>query len=213
MNAKTLLVACTAVVGSAAAANATLPIYTLNWLVNGQESVVVNEGDLVLVTGIASWTPAAHGLGSTQFRVELMNADASDDLTYAELGGLGRNVPLRMMPQMFQDGPIGGGWEIEGLGGGVIDAAQLPQMFNPGYTSANPVEVFRFEFIAGDAGRTIDIDSPIQNVNIYANAMGTPTLPYEITTDGARIQVVPAPGAAALVGLGGLVSLRRRRRN
>jgi hypothetical protein len=210
MNAK-ILAAAVVALGSAAAANATLPIYTLNWTVNGQESVSVAPGSLVLVQGFASWDPAAHGLGSNQMRIELMNSNATDTLTYAEVLGLGRNSLLRMMPQTFADGAIAGGRRITATGGGVIDAAQLPQIMNPLYTNANPVEVFRFTVVAGTAGRTIDIDSPITNVNLYANAQGMPTTPYEITTDGAHIQIVPAPGAAALLGLGGLVSIGRRR--
>lgn len=213
MNAKVLFAACTAVIGTAAMANATLPTYTLNWLVNGQESVVVNEGEVVLVTGIASWLPAAHGLGSNQMRVELANADVTDGLEYSEAAGLGRNALLRMMPQAFTDGVIVGGRNITGVGNTVIDAAQMPQMMNPLFTGANPIEVFRFNFIAGDAGRTIEIDSPITNVNLFANAMGVPTAPYIITTDGASIQIVPTPGSMALLGLGGAACLRRRRRN
>lgn len=211
MNAKLLAAAAVAALGTAGVANATIPIYTLDWLVNGQDSVTVTPGSLVVVQGFASWEPAAHGLGSNQMRVELMNSNVSDTLTYSELLGLGRNPLLRMLPQAFTDGAIAGGRRITATAGAVIDSAQLPQMMNPLYTNANPVEVFRFTFLAGTAGRTIDIDSPITNVNLYANAAGMLTTPYEITTDGAQIQIIPAPGAAALLGLGGLVSCRRRR--
>jgi hypothetical protein len=213
MNAKSLALAAFAVIGTAAAANATLPVYTLDWLVNGQDSVTVNEGDVVLVTAVATWFPAAHGLGSNLMRVELDNSDASDAYQYAEAMGLGRNPLLRLSPQSFVDAPIAGGRTITASGNTAIDSAQLPQFLNPFFTAANPIEVFRFMFVAGDAGRTVGIDSPLDGVNLYANMMGTPTEPYILGVDGAQIEIVPAPGAMALVGLGGVACLRRRRKN
>lgn len=213
MNAKLFITACTVALGFAGAANASVPTYTLNWLVNGQESVIVNEGETVLVTGTASWVPAAHGFGSTRMRVELANSDASDSMVYAESLGMGRNGLLRMMPQAFTDSTISGGRKITGTADTAIDIAQLPQFMNPMYVNGNPVEIFRFEFVAGTAGRLIDIGSPIDNVNLYSNAMGAPTFPYSITVDGAQIQIVPTPGSMALLGLGGAVCLRRRRKN
>lgn len=210
MNVKAM-VAGVVVIGIAGVANASIPTYTLDWLVNGQNSVVVNEGEQVVVTAIASWSPSALGIGSNLMRVELANADASDGLQYSEAMGMGRNPLLRMLPQAFVDGVIAGGRNITATGGGVIDAAQMPQMMNPMFTTANPVEVFRFVFTAGEAGRVIGIDSPLQSVSLYSNAMGVPTAPYLLNVDGASIQIVPAPGAAALLGLGGALCLRRRR--
>ncbi len=213
MNAKAFALIGLSVLGTAAAANASLPSYSLDWLVNGQNSVTVNEGDTVLVTAIATWDPAAHGLGSNLMRVELANADASDALQYSEAMNLGRNPLLRMSPQMFTDGAHPRGRNITGTGDTPIDSAQLPQFINPAYTGANPIEVFRFLFVAGDAGRTIDIDSPLAGVSLYANMMGQPTPPYILGVDGAQIQIVPAPGAMALLGLSGVVGLRRRRKS
>lgn len=214
MNSRAIVVAGLALIGaSAVAANADLPTYTLDWKVNGQESVVVNEGDVVLVTATANWGPPAHGLGSNMMRVELADSDATDAFQYSEGMGLGRNPLLRLTPQAFTDNAIPGGWTITGAGNTTIDSAQLPQFINPLYTPANPVEVFRFLFTAGAAGRTIDIDSPLTGVNLYADAMGTPVPPYILGVDGAQIQIVPAPGAMALLGLGGAFLVRRRRGN
>lgn len=211
MNAKSLILAAAAVIGTSAAANATLPVYTLDWLVNGQDSVTVNEGDVVLVTAVANWLPAAHGLGSNMMTVTLDNSNASDAFQYSEALGLGRNPFLRLTPQSFTDGLMPGGRNITAMGGLPIDSAQMPQFINPAYVSSNPVEVFRFMFVAGSAGRTVDIDSPLAGVNLYANAMGNAADPYILGVDGAHIEIVPAPGAMALLGLGGAVCLRRRR--
>jgi hypothetical protein len=214
MNSRAIVLAGLALIGaSAAAANADLPTYTLDWKVNGQESVVVNEGDVVLVTATANWGPPTHGLGSNMMRVELANSDATDAYQYSEAMGLGRNPLLRLTPQSFINNAIPGGWTITGAGNTTIDSAQLPQFINPLYTPANPIEVFRFLFTAGAAGRTIDIDSPLSGVNLYADAMGTPVPPYILGVDGAQIQIVPAPGAMALLGLGGALCVRRRRGN
>jgi hypothetical protein len=212
MNAKVLIACLAAALGSTAAANAQ-GTFTPDWRVNGVNSVSVNPGDLVTVTGVASWTPAAFGLGSAQFRVNLNNANDTDTLTYAEILGLGRNPALRLLPQTLVDNTVAGGRTITGMGNTVIDAAQGPQIINPPFNASNPIEVFRFMFVAGAADRTIDIGSQITAVNLYSNAQGMPTLPYTPSVDGAQISIVPAPGAAALMGIGGLLCIRRRRQN
>jgi uncharacterized protein (TIGR03382 family) len=213
MNAKVLLACLVATVGSAGIANAQVGAFTLDWLANGSNAISVSPGDIVTVTGVANWTPAAHGLGSAQFRVDLGNSDATDALQYAEILGLGRNPSLRMLPQAMTDTLLPGGRSISGIGGAPIDAAQAPQFINPLFNGANPIEVFRFMFIAGDAGRTIEIGSPITAFNVYANAMGMPAGPYAPSIDGAQNEIVPTPGSLALVGVGGLACLRRRRRS
>lgn len=211
MNAKVLVACLAAALGTTAAANAQGGTFTLDWRVNGVNSVTVNPGDLVTVTGVATWTPAAHGLGSAQFRVTLDNADATDTLTYSEVLGLGRNPALRMLPQVLADNTVAGGRTITGAANAAIDAAQAPQIINPLFDTSNPIEVFRFILVAGAPDRTIDIGSEIAAVNLYASAQGLPTLPYTTSVDGAQISIVPAPGAAALVGIGGLLCIRRRR--
>lgn len=205
------MIACIAsVIGSATVANA--QVFTLDWLVNGQNSVSVAPGSLVTVTGVASWTPAAFGLGNAQFRVNLAGSDMSDALQYSEALGLGRNPLLRFTPQVLTDAAIAGGRAITGAGNTVVDAAQGPQIINPLFTGANPVEVFRFMFVAGLGGRTVDIGSPMTSVTLMSNFMGQPTAPYTPVVDGAQIQIVPTPGSMALLGLGGVACLRRRRR-
>jgi hypothetical protein len=213
MNVKGLLACLVVTAGTAGMASAQIGSYTLDWRVNGADSISVNPGAVVLVTATANWAPATTGLGSTQMRVNLANSDASDALQYSEALGLGRNASLRLLPQALVDSAIVGGRAITGAANTVIDAGQLPQMVNPLFNAGNPIEVFRFMFVAGAAGRTVDIASPLTAVNLYANAQGFPTLPYSTSVDGAHIQIVPAPGAMALLGTGGVVAIRRRRRS
>jgi hypothetical protein len=91
-----------------------------------------------------------------------------------------------------------------------------------GFEAANGVVGFLYRFTAGDAGRTIDITArffrsgtPAPTGNqfvVYINEAGSNT---KFTTDAsivdASVTIVPAPGALALLGLGGLVAGRRRR--
>lgn len=213
MNVKVIVACCVAVAGAVASADAQVGTFTIDWRVNGQNSVDVNPGETVTVTGIASWTPSGLGFGSATFRVTLENADASDVLAYSEAAGLGRNAALRMSPQAFVDGVMAGGRNITAAGGNPIDTAQMPQMMNPGFTTANPLEIYRFTFTAGEAGRTINVGSTVNSVNVYGTSNGVPAGVFMPSVDGAQINVVPTPGSLALLGLGGAACMRRRRRN
>lgn len=64
---------------------------------------------------------------------------------------------------------------------------------------------------ASAADRTLELGvGTTSNINIYTTAGGSSTAAQTVR-DGATITVTPAPGALALVGLGGLVAGRRRR--
>ncbi len=132
-------------------------------------------------------------------------------------------------------GPTSGAAAVNNFnGGGGVGIAQLAPgsrlATDPAYNSSNDVVVFKFAFTLGSstAARTLGIDTPLAGVNretaagsnfgrVFASwftstsaAQGTRF--YEsIGTAGAAVNVVPAPGALALVGLGGLVATRRRR--
>lgn len=91
-----------------------------------------------------------------------------------------------------------------------------------GFEAANGVVGMLFRFTAGEAGRTINITArffrsgtPAPTGNqfvVYTNEQGSNT---KFQTDAsivdAAVTIVPAPGALALLGLGGLVAGRRRR--
>ncbi len=215
MKIRSLIVVIGAMLTAAGAANAQFGTFTIDWRANGQDNITVAPGTLVTVTGIASWAPAAYAFGGTSFRVNLVNADMSDVLNYAELpagGGMGRTASLRLLPQVLVDAPGGGGRNITSMANGTIDPAQLP---SPIMNTANPIQIFSFTFLAGNGGRTVDIGSGITNVNLYAAPNGLPTGPYTPAVDPAHITItpVPTPGSIALMSLGGVACIRRRRKN
>ncbi len=198
---------------AAAAASAQTGTFTIDWKVNGVEGVSVVPGATVLVTGTANWTPAGFGLGGTQFRVNLANANMTDTLVYTEAMGLGRSPNLRLTPQSLMDSSNITSRSITAAANTPVDAAQAPQFINPGYSTANPIQVFSFMFTAGAAGRTINIGSEMLGATVLSNSFGIPLpVQYQRVSDGATIEVVPTPGSVALLGLGGMLTLRRKRR-
>jgi hypothetical protein len=202
-----------AIAAGAAAASANAQTFTIDWKVNGLESVSVAPGSLVIVTGTANWNPGTYGLGGTQFHVNMTGADATDLLNYSEALNLGRSPLLRLTTQSLTDSISGGVRTISAAAGANIDAAQAPQFINPLFSTANPIMVFTYQFVAGDAGRTINIDSDINGLTLLTSAFGQPsTVQYTRISDGASINVVPTPGSLALLGLGGSMTFRRRKR-
>lgn len=212
MKIRTLILSVIATGAAAAGANA--QTFTIDWKVNGLESVNVAPGALVIVSGTANWAPPTFGLGGTQFHVNMAGADGTDLLNYTEGLGMGRNPLLRFTPQTLMDSISGGTRTISAAAGANIDAAQAPMFINPLFSSANPIMLFTYQFIAGAAGRTINIGSDINGLTLVTNAFGQPsTVQYARVSDGAVINVVPTPGSLALLGLGGSMTFRRRRKS
>jgi uncharacterized protein (TIGR03382 family) len=84
---------------------------------------------------------------------------------------------------------------------------------NSGGVSGNDVVFMTFNFDLGTsaADRTLALTvGTTSSISIYTTAGGSSSAATTIR-DGASIIVTPAPGALALVGLGGLVAGRRRR--
>ena len=75
---------------------------------------------------------------------------------------------------------------------------------------ANPIDIFSFEVVAGAVGT---LEYSANGVNTVFPDDGIFTLGEEFagSSSSSRVNIVPAPGAAALLGLGGLVATRRRR--
>lgn len=108
-----------------------------------------------------------------------------------------------------------------GLGTRGVFPGQLVEQFaGTNFTSANPATIFTFQlnldgsigdrelsslYIAPPGGNTID-----RVMRIYTSSSGAQNMP-STTTRGATVRVIPAPGALALMGLGGLAIARRRR--
>lgn len=97
-----------------------------------------------------------------------------------------------------------------------LDPALAAQFF----ASNTEIEVYRFNYnIISTATRALTFsvsNAQAQTfINLgFANGVWGPNNPQNataVTTAGATVAIVPAPGAAALLGLGGLVAARRRR--
>ncbi len=99
------------------------------------------------------------------------------------------------------------------------NAGQLT-VFGP-FTSDNPVDVLKFTweaadgFTIGDGGDLVSYSTSTENVTLWVGADKDSADALDVTgnvLEGvARIGIIPAPGAAALLGLGGLAMARRRR--
>lgn len=90
----------------------------------------------------------------------------------------------------------------------------LPPLNNPGGPdSSNPLSIATFNassvssFTVNGQMTGAYVAAPFDNVFFYQNANGTAgTVPFSV-----NIVPVPAPASAALLGLGGLAAIRRRR--
>ncbi len=90
----------------------------------------------------------------------------------------------------------------------------LPPLNNPGGPdSSNPLSIASFDaasvgsFVINGQFSGAYVGVPFDNVFFYQNANGTAgTVPFRVD-----IKPVPAPASAALLGLGGLAAIRRRR--
>lgn len=117
---------------------------------------------------------------------------------------------------------------LSGLGGanaaldrvptsGSIQLAQNP--VNSGGVATNPLEFFSFTYTpdATQGTRILELEGTstagrITLANVFTTAGGTSaTMTSVASFDGARIDVIPAPGALALAGAGLLAAGRRRR--
>jgi len=83
-------------------------------------------------------------------------------------------------------------------------------LFGP-FTKDDPLKVMTINITAGGVG-TIDLET---STNVFEVWMGTfdtaESVPADIADAMTSINVVPTPASAALLGLGGLVAMRRRR--
>ena len=72
---------------------------------------------------------------------------------------------------------------------------------------------YKFRY-AGDWDINIGVDTTGNNRNnlsLTSPINGSTTIRFRLDLPNGRVQAIPGPGAAALLGLGGLVATRRRR--
>ncbi|MDX2147472.1 MAG: hypothetical protein SFZ23_08105 [Planctomycetota bacterium] len=183
----------------------------------------VTPGTTVNVRVVVSWdVPGALGFAGAQPDFIIDNAGAGDAVSNIE-----RPVPFNFAPQTIVSSRFGNSIKIDdsrdtlgpGLGTRGVTPGQGVQAFTPNFSTANPAVIFtfsytpdatatvrdlRFTFIAPTGGNTTD-----RIFRVYTSANGAQATPTSTVT-GASI-AIPAPGALALLGLGGLAAGRRRR--
>ncbi|MEO1511734.1 MAG: hypothetical protein AAFU70_06660, partial [Planctomycetota bacterium] len=83
---------------------------------------------------------------------------------------------------------------------------------NEGIGANGSQDLFSIQVTAGGEG-LIDLTPAVSALSITtgANDAGFVVTDFDVIFESARVEVVPTPGAAAVLGLGGLVAARRRR--
>jgi uncharacterized protein (TIGR03382 family) len=195
---KRTVFAVTAVAGLAAAASAQEAFFT--W--SNDAAGPVGMGDVVTLTLEMSFTPdPGFGFGSSLFDI------IGDDIAG---GGVLNNDETMGYGRYFQfSGTFNGTVTGDDILGN--DEFQLPQAFGGG-DPLNPIPnfyVFTYT-VTDDTMRTVNYTSMHINADIYQDTFGT-SIPYNINVTGTSFDVIPAPASMALIGLGGLVAVRRRR--
>lgn len=211
------LIALVAVAGVAAAASAQ-DFYKVDVQVNDgsgwADTASVTAAGSVQVRFLISWSRAAGAFswgGMTLSQLNVTDSAATD--TASNFGG--RPNPQSQTFSLFGAGTASAKIDRLDNVNGSIQTAQLP--VNNGGVTDNPIVAFTFDYNITDLSlRTVVLDAPSTNITlaqIFTNASGSSTSMAAGTRqfDGARINVVPAPGAMALAGLAGLAGLRRRR--
>ncbi len=126
-------------------------------------------------------------------------------LVAAEAGWSGNTV---LLPPPNNPGVINGG-SIDGITAGQI---HFPPVVNA--NPANPIAVFEATWSTGDfTPRSVDVNTRTTRFDAYISAT-SPASQSRLAglLEGAgAIEVVPAPSALALLGMGALVAGRRRR--
>ncbi len=115
--------------------------------------------------------------------------------------------------------PIAGGFRIfqnnndDTINGFQGNATLLPTLFTEYVNFDENIEVFRISYTATTEGDHV-VDVRTAGATAFLNAsyaVGQNVLPLMLAGDQITITVIPAPGAFALLGLGGLAAVRRRR--
>lgn len=221
------VIALVGVAGLAAAASAQNAVLNVkvsldgvNWL----NHVDVNTGGTVHV-GVFLSCEGAYGVGGATYNVTGDNFAAGDAIDIAS-AGLGRQIPWTFGAATQAVYTSGNSFRVDAANdagnsaaAGIASTQRDPSSGGANYSTANPGLVYKFDMSFGDIfGRTLNVGTALDQIKngviIYHSSSsatrGTNTT--AISTVGSTITVVPTPASMALVGLGGLVGARRRRR-
>lgn len=226
VRAAVVIVAGLAMTGTAIAQ----PAGEMRWQVSADNGATWNSGRTtlqsaspVLVRAVASWSgvPSGLGLGGTMFDVTISNAGQADGardfvraLTFVQqtiaATRLANNV-IKIDDDRDTRPP--------GLDRfGVNVAQEIPVVGN--FNSANPLTLFTFALDVDASVGVRRVSSVFQPSfpDVAFAIFTTPTggqvrIPIaSIAVVPAEVEIVPAPGAAAVLTLAGIAAVRRRRR-
>ncbi|MEM7754587.1 MAG: hypothetical protein AAF297_03010 [Planctomycetota bacterium] len=132
----------------------------------------------------------------------------------------GVNLSVEIAGGDYVDGSFAGNGEVFGGVNFAADGEGFDTSFSSnsfaGVNFSDGLVLFSFDVMAGASG-TVDITTSEGTISLFAAATGLPgafqtSVGYDsIDFGSASVAIVPAPGAAALLGLGGLAVARRRR--
>lgn len=192
---RTAFIAC--LVASAGVASAQ-GLMTITWEVSdtGNGDGLIEPGESAVVTMSALMEPAQTGFAGSIY-------DVSGDSAYMA----GTVVSFdNFLDALTDDGTLQGDNSITG-----IESFQLPPLFNPDFIADNPIELFQLVWTpASYTPDFVSIGSRHVNFDVYTDTFGT-SVSYDGEVFGAVVKVIPAPSAAALLGLAALGAGRRRR--
>jgi hypothetical protein len=196
------LLAAAAALAAASAANAQSMVnYT--WAVSdtGNANGLIEPGESGVFT-LSAQIMAAPG---AYFAGSIFNVMNTGGLETGSYTGMVRNPALTM-------NPVGSG-TADPLGNiSAVDVFQLSSFMNPLAVTANPITLYTLTWQPADytpravSGAGIHLTS-----QIYADPFAIGATDAMAVPGGFAAQVVPAPGAAALLAVAGLTAARRRR--
>lgn len=194
-----------AAIAATATAASAQSIVNYSWTVSdtGNADGVIEPGEqgLFTLTGQIVASPGSYFAGS------IFNVMNTGGLETGSFTALTRNSALGMNPM--------GDGAADPLGNiSAIDVYQLPTALNPGADTGNPVTLYTVQWQPGDyTPRQVGGMDVHVTTQIYDGPMAF------AATDAAGVggsfvaQVVPAPGAVALLAAAGLTAVRRGRRS
>jgi len=201
---------------AAGSASAQMPEMLWAWTVEYSDPAnVINSPDDTVTALLTAQFNDGIQFGAARFDIRSrgLGGDDNDDagFTSGALVGIGNfdagtagNPALGELTNV--DGTIAGD-AIRG-----IEAFQLPFGVDANALDDNPIEVYRVTWRTDDLTQRqvlVETTNHVQSL-VYMDQFGS-NRTLQSTPDAFRIQVVPAPATAALLGMGGLLSGRRRR--
>lgn len=182
----------------------------------------------VLVRAVVSWTgvPTALGLAGVTFDGVVSGAQAGDAVSSPVRAFTFAAQTIVAQPQgagviKIDDSRDTFAPGFSGTGQRNVNPSQGAPFATPGFVSSNPVVVFSYTLGLGGELGVRSVTSVFNTsgngftraLALYTTSGGSQSFvsAANIGINSAQVEVVPAPGAIALLGLGGLIAGRRRR--